>query len=204
MESKKAMPSTKKMAGFRSVAEAFRSVADDPALADQIEEAVRNRSVINCLMAQRAVLNLSQKDIAEKMGCTQSRISKLESGFDDDLRLGDLREYTSALGLGLTMRLAKRDASVVDQVKSHVLTVRKLLLGLVRLTGEDKTIASGAQLFLREVLLNSVKSVVEANEKLKANLESASKNSLLNELPFESLPVLEIDDETLSDLCGAA
>lgn len=67
-----------------------------------------------------ATQGLSQKDVALKLGCTQSRISKLESMTDADLRIGDLSKYAEVLGLELritfestnrstTTRLAERD-----------------------------------------------------------------------------------------------
>jgi transcriptional regulator with XRE-family HTH domain len=77
-----------------------RETSDDDggAFADALEERLRCRGILKDLMVLRASRGLSQGDVAAKMGCTQSRISKLESSTDADLSLGDLAGYASAVG----------------------------------------------------------------------------------------------------------
>ena len=88
-------------AEYTSVAEMVRSVSDDPQFADEFDRRVNSRRLVKHLFALRSAEGLSQKDIADRIGCSQSRISKLESGNDDDLRLADLAAYLRALGLDL-------------------------------------------------------------------------------------------------------
>lgn len=64
--------------------------------------------LMNELIAVRDAKGLSQKDIAETVGCTQSRISKLENAKDVDVRLGDLRAYANAVGCDLVIELRTR------------------------------------------------------------------------------------------------
>jgi DNA-binding transcriptional regulator YiaG len=44
----------------------------------------------------RVSKGLTQRQLAQAIGCSQGRISKLESGRDEDLRLQDLIDYTLA------------------------------------------------------------------------------------------------------------
>jgi transcriptional regulator with XRE-family HTH domain len=85
---------------FTSVAQMVRETSDDGggAFADALEERLRSRRILKDLMVLRAGRGLSQGDVAAKMGCTQSRISKLESSKDADLSLGVLAGYASAVG----------------------------------------------------------------------------------------------------------
>ena len=96
---------TKKTLG--SVSQMVRETSDDPAFTESFEKRLEARKITKDLMILRAVHRLSQRDIAEKVGCTQSRISKLETTNDGDLRLGDLARYSDALGLRVKILLER-------------------------------------------------------------------------------------------------
>ena len=89
---------------YKTVVEMARHVARDKAFSDKLQKRIAERKVVKQLVALRSAKGLSQADIAKAMGCTQSRISKLESGVDNDLRLGDLENYLE-FALGLASRL---------------------------------------------------------------------------------------------------
>lgn len=180
---------------YKSVTEMVRDLTEAP-FAEAVIERVRQKGVIDQLMAQRAVQGLSQKDIAERMSCTQSKVSKLEAATDDDLRCGDLEAYADALGLDVSVHLSKRGATLADRVKFHILSARKLLLRIAELSSKDETMANGANRFFAEVLLNAGRSVSEA---LMKNLESARKNGLLKALPVERPPVVQMDDDECAE-----
>jgi DNA-binding Xre family transcriptional regulator len=93
---------------YSSVVEMARELTEDDAFADDLAQRLDRKRVVRTLLALRAAKNLSQKDIADRMGCTRGRISKLESSIDDDLRLGDLEAYTKALGLNVTLVLDRK------------------------------------------------------------------------------------------------
>lgn len=180
---------------YASVADMARDLAGDAGFSEDVAARIRRRYIIDFFVAQRTVQGLSQKEIAEKMGCTQSRISKLERGGDSDLRVGDIQGYAAALGLEMTTVLTRKGAPLVEQVKQHAFAMRRLLMRLVSLTGHDTAMAGGAQKFLGEVIYNSAKFVMEANEKLQENLEAARENGLLGELPNEPPPLIQIDED---------
>jgi predicted XRE-type DNA-binding protein len=96
------MPKNK---AYRSIPELVRDIADSSSFADGFESRLANRKIVKDLMVLRATQGLSQKDVALRLGCTQSRISKLESMTDADLRIGDLSKYAEALGLQLRIIL---------------------------------------------------------------------------------------------------
>src|ERR1700726_538855 len=76
--------------------------------AEELRDGIARRRLVKRLFVLRSAQGLSQSDIAEKMGCTQSRISKLESGSDADLRLGDLQTYADALGFETRIVLTRK------------------------------------------------------------------------------------------------
>lgn len=129
---------------YRNVQEMVRALSEDRDLAEGISRKIDERNIINHLMATRAVMGLSQKDIAGKMKCTQSRISKLESGKDDDLRIGDFHGYAEALGLQLMVLIAKKGKLPVSRrIKHHVSALKQLFAELSNLAGDDASMRRG-------------------------------------------------------------
>lgn len=73
-------------------------------LADRL--VANDRKLLNELIDQRKRLDLSQREVAEKMGVTESAISKIESG-SRDLRLATLRRYAHAVGVEVKHNVTK-------------------------------------------------------------------------------------------------
>ncbi len=159
---------------YVSVSELLQDIAPDREFQAEFEEHVQRRKVIKHLLALRAAKGLAQHDLAEKLGCTQSRISKLENGTDDELRLGDLLRYTGALGLSCGIMLSPRRSTVVEQIKYHAFCIKDRLEHLVNLAGDDQAMTSGAARFLLETVVNVIKMVADSAEKLPKNPETQS------------------------------
>lgn len=164
---------------FASVVEMARGLGETPAFADELAKHLAQRQIIQELLAQRAAKGLSQKEIAEKLGCTQSRISKLESSSDVELSIGDLMKYADALGLRVGITLFKKDATSVDQVKHHAFCIKRLTDHLAHLAFTDATIAEGVVRFFNEAAFNL----------LDMLQNSAKKLPQLPEVAFPSLTI---------------
>jgi transcriptional regulator with XRE-family HTH domain len=90
----------------QSVTEMVRDLlADDPEFVKQFENRIAERELIKALMIARSRAGLTQEQLAEKMGCGQSKLSKLESGIDSDMRLGDILAYLKASGCRLKLSI---------------------------------------------------------------------------------------------------
>jgi ribosome-binding protein aMBF1 (putative translation factor) len=78
--------------GYRRVADAVRQLSTKTRLIDQ-------------LIIARAAAGLTQAQMAAKLRCSQSRISKIEDSNDADLSLGDIQAYARIVGLKLRLDL---------------------------------------------------------------------------------------------------
>lgn len=83
---------------YTSVAAMVRATVDDPGFADEFEQRSADRRLVRALAALRASQQLTQAEIALRMGCTQAKVSKLESSDDADLSVGDVLAYARAVG----------------------------------------------------------------------------------------------------------
>ncbi|MGA7172323.1 MAG: helix-turn-helix transcriptional regulator [Candidatus Dormiibacterota bacterium] len=81
----------------------------DPVFPGFAQMAARRRSLASELAARRVQLQLSQTEVAARMGTSQSAVARLESGAAD-VRLSTLERYAAALDQQLDWRLqARRD-----------------------------------------------------------------------------------------------
>jgi ribosome-binding protein aMBF1 (putative translation factor) len=78
--------------GYRRVADAVRQLSAKTRLIDQ-------------LILARVAVGLTQAQLAAKLRCSQSRISKIEDSQDADLCLGDIQAYARIVGLKLQLDL---------------------------------------------------------------------------------------------------
>ena len=154
---------------YTRVSELVHDMAPDPEFGAAFDQRVARRRLIKELLAMRAVKGLSQQDIAGKLDCTQSRISKLESSTDDDIRLGDLRAYAEAVGCGLMVGAVPRDLKPVDKVKGHVFAIKKHTDDLAKLARSDEKIAEGVARFFFELVVNFSRLVGDSVKQLPKN-----------------------------------
>jgi transcriptional regulator with XRE-family HTH domain len=151
---------------YRDIADMIRQVVGDGEFVEGFEEQFALRAIITDLMALRAAAGLSQQDIAEKLGCTQGRISKLESSNDGALRIGDLAAYAGALGFKVRILLTPVAWAPVDEVKYHAFSIKRLLEHLARLAGDDASLVRGVGRFFGETAFNVAKFIKETAERL--------------------------------------
>jgi len=184
---------------YASVVDLLRDSEETRSVADDVEKRIAERRLIKRLMALRAHRGMSQGDIAKAMDCTQSRISKLESSIDDDLRLGDLDGYLDALGLDITVVVSKKHGiRAADAIKYHWQCLGKELDRLLDLAHDDgdSEIAHAIGKFSNEVACNYLARIVDFLNRLP----SAARE----EVPFLGIAVEDISDDDISpDDCSS-
>jgi transcriptional regulator with XRE-family HTH domain len=160
----------KKMKTYQSVSQMVRETTDN-AFADSFDKRVHRRRIVKDLMVLRAGRGLTQGDVAEKMRCTQSRISKLESSEDFDLTIGDLARYAGAIGFRVNVMLEPQDTTSVRRVKKLAFQIKEELDRLVGLARDDQKIAQGVAGFFNEAFFNLVKMLQDSAKKLPCHPE---------------------------------
>lgn len=89
-------------------------------------------SFLDQFFKARAAAGLTQTEVAERIGTTQSAIARLESGGGKHLpSLATLQKYAQALGCSLELRLVKK----TEARKGQKLAVRSIASTRKRATG---------------------------------------------------------------------
>lgn len=86
------------------IAELKAGLANRPGFAEAYEAANEEFALIETLVAARARAKLSQSELADRLGTTQSSIARLEAGGVTPT-LKTLRRYAAATGMRLKVEL---------------------------------------------------------------------------------------------------
>ncbi len=175
---------------YKTVSEMIRQLSEDKEFGDKFDRQISGQTLSKTLFAMRCSMGITQSEIASKMNCTQSRISKLEKSGVDAIKVSDLIAYAQALGLNLSISFHKEMTSV-ESVRFHALQIKKHLDYLADLSHRDDDIFKGVKDFYSEYLVNILRLFKQSVEKLPK--ESVQKGPV-----FEVYAPTEIsDDEAL-------
>ena len=151
-----------------SVSDMVRDLSEDRTFAEDFARRLSSRQLIKALTVLRTRAGLSQQELAEKLECTQSKVSKLESSNDADVRFGDLLNYTGAVGYEMRVFLVPKRQKIVDEVQMHTFIIKRLLDRMVQLADEDGALIKAAATFLGEAAGNLTRFIQEAAASLPA------------------------------------
>jgi transcriptional regulator with XRE-family HTH domain len=144
---------------FTSSSDAAAFLADDPAVKEKVESEINASTLVKALISMRVGKGLSQSEVAKTMGCTPSKISKLEAGKDSVLKWGDVCAYLSAIGMNLSLMFDDSSLPAAERIKQCVFRTHELLEDLAKLAeevGDDAEITDKIHQFYGEVLFNFV------------------------------------------------
>ena len=165
---------------FRSAAEAAAFCAGDDAFKLLVEKEVKQSRIAYNLLRLRLTKDVSQKALAERMGCDPSKISRMEGGNDNSLRIGDIRDYFSALGVGMGMTFEDNELPAADRIKSYVFAIHHQLNKLAELASDvdgDDEIIEKIKIFYGEVLLNFLARYTDSHKALYNVIGAGNRDS---------------------------
>jgi transcriptional regulator with XRE-family HTH domain len=157
---------------FKSVSSLLQGLGAEKETIDAVKDA-ENQTLTNILIKMRVSQGMTQADVARFLGCSQGRISKLESGRDIGLRLSDLLDYHHATGVPLNLMIGPKNPA--DAIKHHVFAMKRHLDVLTKLAAEDGgEIKDGITQFFEEVMWNVALRLGECQNQLKDKPQPAT------------------------------
>jgi len=119
----------------------------------QFAEIEHETKLVHCLEKLRHAVGLTQEELAKRMGVTQSAISKLESGRDEDLTIGTVRAYAKATEERIGLSFGK-PMNHVESIRGHALAMRRHLLALSKSANNYEEMEKNIQAFFGEAFFN--------------------------------------------------
>lgn len=148
-----------------SVSELMNEMGIDKDIAKKISENINNHSVSQKLSILRAKADLSQAEMAKKMGVSQSFISKLEVASNDQIKFGDFNKFVNALGYETTLTIS-RPQNIAQKIKNTYNQLSNLLNDLQQYAVDDDAILQGIAGFEQEAarnMLNLASALIESS-----------------------------------------
>ena len=157
---------------FASVADMVRNTCDSE-FADEFDEHLAERRLSKIMTVIRCGKVQTQAAVAEKMGCGQAKVSKMERTVDRELNFGDIVDYSRALGQALHMAFMPASGNSVDHIRFHMNLIKHELKRLVTLAGDDRTIGNGVEAYAIENLEKYVSMIDDTINKLPHRMQQA-------------------------------
>ena len=170
---------------YKSVSELLKNLPGNEQVAKLLEKEIKARKLVKLLFFLRCKENLSQKQLAQKMGCTQSRISKIEASLDEELTIKDIRDYAKALNLEIELNFNDASMKLVDRIKYHAFRIKGYLEQLSNLSKDDEAIEAGVKKFYKEVFVNMNRII--AGSFSKFHKKEPSKPTVTVSAPVEQI-----------------
>ncbi len=178
------------------MSEMIKDMSSDSAFASTVVKEIENKRMGKFLFSQRCRHNLTQKQMAAKIGCSQGRVSKIENSYDRDISVGDLLDYAKALDLELEMGYRHRSARIVDLIKYHAFKIKHYLNQLATLAQNDEEMERGVARFHLEAKHNIDKFIAISFSKLDVIRKQRilEKTDIHISAPIDNFPKLKESD----------
>lgn len=165
----------------------------------EIDKDINQAALPRLLTTLRAKKGFTQSELAEKLGVTQSYISKLENSESDKLCISDIHRYVSALGYETSLNILtpknlteqiistyEHLVGLFDKFQESTRFDEKILLNMA----EFESVAARNIIRLAATLVDSSKEKINKVESLPTT------KILIDDEPFER--VLELDNTSAS------
>jgi transcriptional regulator with XRE-family HTH domain len=139
---------------YSSVDELLRAEGIAPEVQSKMSEIEAATTVVEQLSLLRQMAGLTQEQMAPLLGFnTQSAVSKLECGLDDEVTIGQIRKYVEVSGERVGVLFGK-PFNHVEAVKAHAFGIKKHLSSLATLAHKGDDLKTEIEAFFGEAFFN--------------------------------------------------
>ncbi len=138
---------------YASVSEMVRDTVPDRTFHDELEGHLADYNVSRALCTLRCSRDLTQAELAQRAGCTQNKISRIENSRNDRLKLEDLAIYARAFNMQVSIDFAE-ESTAADAIGRLARQVRNSLDEVADSVQNEKAASEGAKQSYEEFLFN--------------------------------------------------
>jgi transcriptional regulator with XRE-family HTH domain len=160
----------------KKIAAMAASLAGNPEVEQRVLDAISANSMVSCLLAMRVKKCLTQEQVAQRMKCNPSKVSRMESGSDLQLKWADVVCYASAINMNMCVLFEDPSLPAAERIKQCVFSISEdldKLTDLAKQVGGNDEIAKKIHQFSGEVLLNFLLRFKDHSEKLQSVVKLA-------------------------------
>ena len=169
---------------YSSVQELIKDISDDKEFNKSLEQEIAAKQISRNLSALRNGKNLSQEDLARKLGVNKRKISKIENSYDVEISVDDILRYSKALGMHVEISFFEGQPMLVDRVKYHYFRIKKMMDELVDMSKGDAEMELAAANFSKEAFFNISMGLIECMKRAERK-EGKKEAPLLVSAPID-------------------
>ena len=143
---------------YASVLEMVRDTVPDETFHDELEGYLADNNVSRALSTLRCTQKLTQSELAQRAGCTQSKISRIENSRNDRLKLEDLAIYARAFNMQVSIDFAQ-ESSTADAIGRLARQITSGLDEVAERVKQEGAADEGAKTVLRRIPLQYAGSI---------------------------------------------
>ena len=83
---------------FKSVKELLKGIGIYKDTAKSVEDNIKKNTIARELVVRRTKANLTQKELADKMGVSEKAVARIEETPNEKQTMGNIKAYANALG----------------------------------------------------------------------------------------------------------
>ena len=151
---------------FQSVSEMAADLTDDKTIEERLKEQFARRALAKMLFRLRCTRGVTQQELAEEMGVTQGKISRLEHSDLETIKIGDIAAYTEGLGIDFLIVFHTSLAEPADRVKMFAHFLKREFDAIAELVGDDSTLVDATADFIGDQLVTIAKAMGDTISKL--------------------------------------
>ena len=163
----------------------------DQEFVKDVEEKIQASLLTNTLAMLRNSRSMTQLQVAQKIGCGQGKISKIEAAEDDDVSFGDIKSFAQATGYDVEIIFRRQGATLVDDIKYYTQRMKSCFDRMAHLSQQDEGAANSITKFCKGALFNLVKLVIDTTKKTPTPHKNKSNTARLS---------ISVEDDCSSDL----
>jgi transcriptional regulator with XRE-family HTH domain len=153
---------------YNSVDELMSAESVSPEIHAAVTKLEKDTAIADMLVQARIDAGLTQQQMAEKVGKTQSAISKLEGSSDKEITLDDLAAYTAATNQNFAI-LVGRPLNHIEAVKYHAFGIKEHLSALAKEAHRNEEVLQAVQGFFSEAFFNILTILSKCQDQMPNN-----------------------------------
>ena len=161
---------------YASVLEMVRDTVPDETFHDELEGYLADNNVSRALSTLRCTQKLTQSELAQRAGCTQSKISRIENSRNDRLKLNDLAIYARAFNMQVSIDFAQ-ESSTADAIGRLARQITSGLDEVAERVKQEGAADEGAKKPYEEFLFNMLDLLMDNLEGLRARRTGPADSS---------------------------
>ncbi len=150
---------------YDSVSSMVRNAGLSKNVEERLSKLINDSRVATRMAQLRHQAGLTQAEMAKELNVNQSTISKLETGRDDDITLGQIKDYSRVTGERISI-LAGRPFTQMEAVTTYAEALKHQLDALADLANQKPQLQAEIKGFLSETFSGLLSIVTQCNAKV--------------------------------------